>query len=177
MRNIKRIQRLHEGQQSWKEKVVPVYSSHLDAMVKRIGDSGFVNFYGEQRVGNAGCRSRVGVRSFDVGKAMLQHDFPEAIDLIMAGRSSQVYSPGAEEVDAREVWKKTGDARATLSRFPKNRNIMVRERDLMKGMLRYGDALEAIRCVPYSTRMFWIHAYQVCSHFFYSDKMRRILPL
>ena len=37
---------------------------------------------------------------------------------------------------------------------------MVRERDLMRGLLRYGDALEAVRTVPHNTRTFWVHAYQ-----------------
>jgi len=130
-------------------------------MVERIKEFGFINFYGEQRVGAAGFRSHVGVRSFDVGRAMLKGDFASAIDLIMTGRSNQVYSPGAEEINVREVWKTSGgNARATLKAFPKNRNSMVREKDLMKGLLRYGDSLEAIRCVPYNVRMFWIHAYQ-----------------
>ena len=163
IRNLKRVQRLHvEGEESWKEQTVPVHSSHLNAMVERIKEFGFINFYGEQRVGAAGFRSHVGVRSFDVGRAMLKGDFASAIDLIMTGRSNQVYSPGAEEINVREVWKTSGgDARATLKVFPKNRNAMVREKDLMKGLLRYGDSLEAIRCVPYNVRMFWIHAYQV----------------
>ncbi len=37
---------------------------------------------------------------------------------------------------------------------------MVRERDLMRGLLRYGNALEAVRTVPHNTRTFWVHAYQ-----------------
>jgi len=162
IRNLKRVQRMHmEGEESWKERASSVDSSHLNAMVKRIQDFGFINFYGEQRVGDAGFRSHVGVRSFDIGRAMLQHDFTLAIDLIMTGRSPEVYCPRAEEMNAREVWKtSSGDARATLKAFPKNRNTMVRERDLMKGLLRYGDALEAIRCVPHNVRMYWIHSYQ-----------------
>lgn len=145
----------------WTEQYIPVKSSHIDAMVKRIRDNGFINYYGEQRVGDAGSESHVGVRSFDVGKAMLKEDFSTAVDLIMTGRSSNVYTPTAEEVEAREVWRRTKDARQTLAKFPKNTSAMTRERDLMKGMLRYDNALEAIRCVHHNVRMFWIHAYQV----------------
>lgn len=160
------MQRLQqEGEQSWREKMTSVHASHLDAMVKRVRNKGFINFYGEQRVGDAGDETHVGVRSFDVGKAMLKEDFPQAIDLIMAGRSNQVYTPSTEEVEARGIWTKTKDARQTLSRFPKNTSTMARERDLMRGMLRYDNALEAIRCVHYNVRMFWIHAYQVRSSF------------
>lgn len=162
LRNLKRVQRLHvEEGLSWKERTVPLHASHLDAMTERVRDFGFVNFYGEQRCGDAGPTSLVGVRSFDVGRTMLQRDFSKAIDLIMTGRSNEVYSPGEGEIRAREVWKTSGgDARATLKAFPKNRNTMVRERDLMRGLLRYGDALKALRCVPHNVRMFWIHGYQ-----------------
>jgi len=166
LRNIRRVKQCQvEGIQTWKEQKVPLHSSHLDAMVKRINDFGFINFYGEQRVGDAGLRSHVGVRSFDVGRAMLQCNFSEAINLIMTGRSNNVYNPGLEESNAREVWKASGgDARKTLKAFPTNRNTMVRERDLMKGLLRYDDPLAAIRCIPHNVRMFWIHAYQVRHH-------------
>jgi len=164
LRNLKRIQRMHKikGEDGcWKEQTIPLHSSHLDAMVKRIGDYGFINFFGEQRVGDAGSRSYAGVRSFDVGRAMLQGNFALAIDLIMTGRSNQVHNAGEEEMNARKVWKTSGkDPRATLKAFPKNNSTMVRERDLIKGLLRYGDALEAIRCVPHNVRMFWIHGYQ-----------------
>ena len=161
---MRRVQRLQaEGEISWRDRTTRLNISHFDAMVKRISNFGFINFYGEQRVGDAGFQSHVGVRSFDVGKAMLKEDFSAAIDLIMTGRSSQVYSPSAEEVEARCVWKNTKDARQTLTCFPKNTSTMTRERDLMRGMLRYDNALEAIRSVPYNVRMFWIHAYQVRS--------------
>ena len=167
IRHLSRVQLLQaEGDTSWKERTVPVHSSHLDAMVKRINDFGFINFYGQQRVGDAGMRSQVGVRSFDVGRAMLQRDFSDAVDLIMTGRTSEVYNPGADELNARKVWKTSGgNARETLKALPKNRSTMVRERDLMKGLLRYNDPLEAIRCIPHNIRMFWIHAYQVSFHF------------
>lgn len=161
VRNLKRVRRLQAaGEESWKEHTVSVNTTHLDEMIKRINEFGFINFYGEQRVGDSGSEDYVGVRSFDVGKAMLKQDFAKAIDLIMIGRSKQVYNPSPEEVEARDVWKKTRDARQTLSLFPKNTSTMTRERDLMKGMLRYDDALQAIRCVHHNVRMFWIHAYQ-----------------
>ena len=76
-----------------------------------------------------------------------------------------MYNPGIDEIKAREVWKSSGgDARQTLKAFPSNRNIMIRERDLMKGLLRYNDPLEALRCIPHNVRMFYIHGYQVSSY-------------
>ena len=162
MRNLRQIKRSQsEGEEPWKERAVPVHSSHLNAMVKRISNCGFINFYGEQRLGEPGSSDYVGVRSFEIGRAFLQHNFAKAIDLIMTGRSHNVYNPGTEEMKARSIWKTSGrDARATLKVLPKCRSIMIRERDIMKGLVRYSDALEAIRCVPHSIRMFWIHSYQ-----------------
>ncbi len=165
LRNLKRIERMASNTQNgtivWKERAIPCTASHIDAMVKRVGEFGFINFYGEQRVGDAGHSSRVGVRSYDVGRSMLRRNFAQAIDLIMTGRSYELHHPGDDEVKAREVWKNSGgDARATLNAFPKNESTMVRERDLLKGLVRYGDPLEAIQCVPRNVRMFWIHSYQ-----------------
>ena len=162
LRNLRQIERLEEGDvpSLWKERAVPVRSSHLDSMADRITKYGFINYYGEQRVGDAGEKEYVGVRSFDVGRALLKQNFSLAVDLIMEGRSSNVYNPTQEEVHTRQTWKTTKDARATLKEFPKSRNVMVRERDLMRGLLRYGDPLEAVRTVPHNTRTFWVHAYQ-----------------
>jgi tRNA(Glu) U13 pseudouridine synthase TruD len=55
-------------------------------MVNRVRESGFVNLFGEQRVGVAGDESEVGIRPFDIGRAMFQQDFAKAVDLIMTGR-------------------------------------------------------------------------------------------
>ncbi|KAK1740799.1 pseudouridine synthase, TruD family [Skeletonema marinoi] len=162
IRNLRQVERLEEGNgpSSWKERAVPIRSSHLDAMVDRVAKHGFINYYGEQRVGDAGQTEFVGVRSFDVGRAILKQNFSLAVDLIMEGRSSNVYNPTQEEMNTRQTWKTTNDARATLKEFPKSRNVMVRERDLMRGLLRYGDSLEAVKTVPHNTRTFWVHAYQ-----------------
>jgi len=161
LRNLKRMQRKsEEGEDNYTERPVPVHSSHLDTMIKRIDVHGFINFYGEQRLGDPGSRDYVGVRSFDIGQAMLKGDFDKAIDLLMTGRSTNVYNPNDYEINARNVWKKNRDARASLTSFPKNRNTMVREREVLTGFLRYADALEAFRCLPHNTRMFYINSYQ-----------------
>ena len=100
LRNLRQIERLEEGDMpsSWRERAVPVRMSHLNAMVDRVGKHGFINYYGEQRVGDAGEKEYVGVRSFDVGRALLKQNFALAVDLIMEGRSSNVYNPTQEEV-------------------------------------------------------------------------------
>jgi tRNA(Glu) U13 pseudouridine synthase TruD len=117
--------------------LAPCEIIHVRNMVERIRKSGFINFYGEQRLGSPGESEEVGTRAFDIGKAMLQHKFSMAIDLLIAGRTvnrggGQVENTKARK--AREIWKATGgDAVATLKAFP-NGDSMPRERSVLKGL-------------------------------------------
>jgi len=101
LRNLRQVERLQgdDGPSCWKERAVTVRRTHLDAMVNRVAKHGFINYYGEQRVGDAGHKEYVGARSFEVGRALLQSNFSLAVDLIMEGRSSNVYNPTQEEVN------------------------------------------------------------------------------
>lgn len=66
-----------------------VSADTLDKIVKRVRSFGFINFYGEQRVGIAGSSSDVGIRPFDIGRAMLQEKYELAIDFLMEGRNKR----------------------------------------------------------------------------------------
>jgi TruD family tRNA pseudouridine synthase len=169
IRGLRRIKAVaatssYGGPGGGQEVRIPCERQHIQSMFERVKRSGFVNFYGEQRVGTPGESSEVGVRTFDVGRAMLQGDFEKTIDLIMTGRTS-AYRGAPEHPDeakVRRVWKESGgDPVATLKAFPKNENLP-RERALMKGLKRYGkgEPLAAIQCVPFNVRRFWINAYQ-----------------
>jgi tRNA pseudouridine13 synthase len=62
----------------------------------------------------------------------------------------------------RETFDKTdGDPVATLAVFPRT-DALGRERTVLQGLKRYGrdKPLEAIRCLHFNVRMFWINAYQ-----------------
>jgi tRNA pseudouridine13 synthase len=63
----------------------------------------------------------------------------------------------------RQIWKESkGDPELTLEAFPRNSNIMRRERTVLQGLKRYGSnkPLDALRTLSNSIRMFWITAYQ-----------------
>lgn len=159
IRDLKRVQVADDGNES----LTTCEGWHLHDMVDRVRRSGFINFYGEQRVGSAGSTSDVGVRAFDIGRAMLQQDFAKAVDLMMTGR----HGDDSRESDAakrvRQTWKDTeGDPQATLKAFHGADNIMTREKIVLKGLNRFGKdkPLDAIRCLSYSVRSFWINAYQ-----------------
>jgi len=165
IRNVKRVyvQKVKSGIPV--EEFCSCEKEHLQEMFERIQRSGFVNFYGEQRVGTPGERAEVGVRTFDVGRAMLQGNFSEAIDLLMIGRTisySRDESENPCEARVRQAWKESnGDPAATLKAFPKGENLP-RERAVLQGLKRYGksEPLAAIQCLPYNVRKFWINAYQ-----------------
>ena len=165
LKGVKRVHIERNEKDDLVEQFRPCEKEHLREMFQRVQRSGFVNFYGEQRVGAPGETSEVGVRTFDVGRAMLQGDFSKAIDLLMTGRAilhSRDAKENPPETRVREAWKESnGDPVATLKVFPKNDN-MPRERAVMKGLKRYGKAepLAAIQCLPHNVRRFWINAYQ-----------------
>jgi len=165
VRNVERIQvRSTKDEQS--EVRVPCERDHVCAMVNRVRKYGFVNFYGEQRLGMPGRSSEVGVRAFDIGRALLQQDFSKAIDLLMTGR---LVCRGGKEVEdpeirnARQVWRDSnGDAKQTLKAVPTKGDAMARERIVLQGLKRYGneDPLAALKCLHFAVRTFWINAYQ-----------------
>ena len=146
------------------EESVPLELSHLQDMIDRVRLHGFVNFYGEQRVGIPGTEAIAGVRSFDIGRSMLQQDFTKAIDLLMTGRrhvhGNTTEKPAIQRF--REVWKSSGgDPSKSWKALPRGA-ILLRERAVLRGLKRYGQdkPLEAFRCLHRNERTFFISAYQ-----------------
>lgn len=163
LRNVRRVQ-VRLDQDCVEETLAQPSHDHLQAMVDRIAKFGFINFYGEQRLGPPGHVSIVGVRASDIGQAMLQQDFMAAIDLIMTGRllCNGSISESEDVLSFRQAWKDSkGDATATIKQLPKGA-ALARERIVLKGLKRYGkdDPLAALKCLQYNERMFWISAYQ-----------------
>jgi tRNA pseudouridine13 synthase len=158
VRDLKRIQVVHCPPLSAEESLVDCDRSHIEYMVRRIEKHGFINFYGQQRVGTPGSVQEVGVRAFDIGEAMLQQDFRKAIELLMQGTTNRE----TEEVRrVRKAWKDSnGDPSVTLKAF-QGADIMPRERAVLKGLNRHPDnPLEALRSLSHNMRMFYVNAYQ-----------------
>jgi TruD family tRNA pseudouridine synthase len=146
-----------------KESLVPVDDNHLQFMMNRVQQNGFINFYGEQRVGDPGHVSVVGVRAFDIGRAMLQQKYYDAIDLLITGRRliNGIEMIGNDVELFRRVWKETnGDPIATMKALPTCKNSVPRERAVLKGLVRYGieQPLTALRCLQRNERLFFINA-------------------
>lgn len=168
VRNLCRVQLTVNQQGVPTEQFVPADEAHVQAMVERLRSGGFINFYGEQRVGVPGHRTLTGVRAFEIGRAMLQQRWWDAIDLLMTGRRlvNGVELVG-EDVDLfRRVWKESdGDAEATLKALPNDRHTLSRERTILKGLRRYGkdNPLPALQCLSWNERVFFINAVRLAS--------------
>ena len=158
-RDLRRVKVLNR-----REATVALDEAHLSAMIDRVRANGFVNFYGEQRVGIPGFSDTVGVRGCDIGRAMLQQNFEQAVDLLMTGRTFvRGYETESEDIRKfREVWKNSGgDPEKAWKALPRG-NVLLRERAVLKGLKRYGKdkPLEALRYLNWNERMYYIHAYQ-----------------
>jgi TruD family tRNA pseudouridine synthase len=149
----------------------PCLSRHVEQNVKRVQTLGFINFFGEQRVGDA-SQEQGGVRPFDIGRAMLQQDFLKAIDLIIQGRGAASESENVKK--ARALWQSSNrNADDVLKALPFNHRTFQRERAILKGAKRYGldvnvdvnsvdehGPRKVLQCLPHNIRTFYIHAYQ-----------------
>jgi tRNA pseudouridine13 synthase len=153
-----------------KESFIDCDSEHIDRMVERVKQHGFINFYGEQRIGAPGESEEVGVRAFEIGSAMLRQDFMGAIKLLMEGTR---HHETDEVRRVRQAWKESnGDPSITLKAYGRA-DIMPREKAVLRGLNRYPDnPLEAIRFLNYNMRMFYINAYQ--SYIFNRVASRRV---
>ncbi|XP_041966807.1 pseudouridylate synthase 7 homolog isoform X2 [Alosa sapidissima] len=130
---------------------------NIDGSEEQIGqamaslrDAGFINYYGMQRFGTTA------VPTYQVGKAILQNNWNEVMDLILKPR------PGAEKgylVRCREEWAKSQDPEAALRKLPVKRCV---EGQLLRGLSRYGmkNIVHAFGMIPRNNRLMYIHSYQ-----------------
>lgn len=146
------------------ERTKPLNTDHFLMMVSRIRKEGFINFFGAQRVGVPGTASITGVRSFDIGRAILQCEFSKAVDLIMRGRlvtrGDDVESD--DIVRFRQEWKNNScDLDRCWKALPKGGKLL-REQTVLQGLKRYGvdKPIEALRCLHRNERTMWVSSYQ-----------------
>ncbi|XP_055509174.1 pseudouridylate synthase 7 homolog isoform X1 [Leucoraja erinacea] len=125
-------------------------NQQIEHAMTSLRDIGFINYYGMQRFGTTA------VPTYHVGKAILQNNWSEVIDLILKPR------PGAERgylVKCREEWAKTKDPEAALRKLPVKRCV---EGQLLRGLAKYGmkNFVSAFGMIPRNNRLMYIHSYQ-----------------
>uniref|UniRef100_A0A3B3RZU0 Pseudouridylate synthase 7 homolog n=2 Tax=Paramormyrops kingsleyae TaxID=1676925 RepID=A0A3B3RZU0_9TELE len=121
----------------------------LQAMTS-LRDTGFINYYGMQRFGTTA------VPTYQVGRAILQNNWTEVMDLILKPR------PGAEKgylVRCREEWARSQDPEEALKKLPVKRCV---EGQLLRGLAKYGkkNIVTAFGLIPRNNRLMYIHSYQ-----------------
>ncbi|XP_073508347.1 pseudouridylate synthase 7 homolog isoform X2 [Phyllobates terribilis] len=122
----------------------------VEQAMTSLRDIGFINYYGMQRFGTTA------VPTYQVGRAILQSNWNEMIDLILKPR------PGAEKgylVQCREEWAKTKDPDAALQKLPVKRCV---EGQLLRGLSKYGmkNIVTAFGIIPRNNRLMYVHSYQ-----------------
>ncbi|KAG0224344.1 multisubstrate pseudouridine synthase 7 [Actinomortierella wolfii] len=122
----------------------------LNRSMTSLRDRGFVNYFGLQRFGTGS------VGTHEIGRAMLQSKWEEAVHLIMKPRVSEK----AELEHARRHWEEHRDPKEALKLFPKR---WVAEHQIVHAYHKAGhlrDHFNALQAIPRSLRMMYIHAYQ-----------------
>uniref|UniRef100_A0A8C6YB03 Pseudouridine synthase 7 n=1 Tax=Naja naja TaxID=35670 RepID=A0A8C6YB03_NAJNA len=118
--------------------------------MQSLKETGFINYYGMQRFGTTA------VPTFQVGRAILQSNWNEAIDLILKPR------PGVEKgslVKCREEWARTKDPAAAFKTLLEKRCV---EGQLLWGLSKYGlkNIVSAFNVITRNYRLMYIHSYQ-----------------
>ena len=107
-----------------------------------------LNFYGYQRFGSKRPVTHL------IGKAILQRDFANAVDLILSFTSSY---DSKENTEIREKLKDPENHERYFDQIPLQMDV---ERMVLREMIESKDHLKAIRSIPISLRRFYVQAYQ-----------------
>ncbi|XP_043083526.1 pseudouridylate synthase 7 homolog isoform X2 [Puntigrus tetrazona] len=122
----------------------------VEQAMTSLKETGFINYYGMQRFGTTA------IPTHRVGRAILQNNWKEVVDLILKPRA------GAEKsylVKCREEWARTQDPEAALKKLPVKRCV---EGQLLRGLAKYGknNIITAFGLIPRNNRLMYIHSYQ-----------------
>ncbi|XP_065133364.1 pseudouridylate synthase 7 homolog isoform X2 [Paramisgurnus dabryanus] len=122
----------------------------VERAMTSLRDRGFINYYGMQRFGTTAVPTQ------QVGRAILQNNWKEVMDLILKPRA------GAEKsylVKCREEWARSQDPEAALKKLPVKRCV---EGQLLRGLVKYGinNIITAFGLIPRNNRLMYIHSYQ-----------------
>ncbi|KAG1929645.1 pseudouridylate synthase [Pimephales promelas] len=122
----------------------------VEQAMTSLRETGFINYYGMQRFGTTA------VPTHRVGRAILQNNWKEVMDLILKPR------PGAEKgylVKCRQEWALTHDPEAALKKLPVKRCV---EGQFLRGLVKYGknNIVTAFGLIPRNNRLMYIHSYQ-----------------
>ena len=128
--------------------------ARVRAAVDEVRASGFVNYFGEQRVGRW-CVGNSGRMPHDAGGAMIRGDFKRAFALLMTGQGEH----RAACAEAFRVLESTGEVGRAIKLLRQGCRVQTL---MLRALQRYGREAytEALRAIPHGHRTLFIHAYQ-----------------
>ncbi|PKI47166.1 hypothetical protein CRG98_032437 [Punica granatum] len=119
--------------------VLAELEDNIKASADSLGKHGFINYFGLQRFGSGSIPTHL------IGAALLRGEWKAAIQRDVIAM-------------AREYYKKSGDIEGTLRQLPRH---LVAERALLQSLKKSpGNYLQALRAIPRTLRMMYVHSYQ-----------------
>ena len=131
------------------------------------GAGGFPNFFGIQRFGSVRPVTHV------VGRHLVRGEFHEAVETYVA---NPIEGEDPESFEVRAALEGSGDVKEALHDYPRNYTF---EKAILNHLAAHpNDDLGALRALPLSLLIMFVHAYQsLLFNRILSERMRRGLPL
>ncbi|DAZ94784.1 TPA: hypothetical protein N0F65_002397 [Lagenidium giganteum] len=125
--------------------------SLLSKSASAIEASGFINYFGFQRVG----LPSFDVRPHHIGELLVAKKFDEAVRKLLA----PVPDENEQVIAAKRAFLDDGNVQAALDTMPMSRQA---ERSILQGLKRHGERSydRALDSLPFARRLMYIHAYQ-----------------
>ncbi|KAL7600373.1 hypothetical protein Lser_V15G22246 [Lactuca serriola] len=120
----------------------------VKAAADALGKHGFVNYFGMQRFGSGSIPTHL------IGAKLLKGEWKEAVSMILDPRDGE-----KDDIRRiREYYKESQDIDGTLRQLPR---FLVAEKAILQCLKKCpGNYLQALKAVPRTLRMMYVHSYQ-----------------
>ncbi|XP_022642412.1 multisubstrate pseudouridine synthase 7 isoform X2 [Vigna radiata var. radiata] len=120
----------------------------IKTSAEALGRLGFINYFGLQRFGSGSLPTHL------IGGALLRGEWKLAVDMILDPREGERIAIAK----ARKYYKESNDVVGTLKQLPR---YLVAERAVLQSLKTSpGNYLQALKSIPRTLRMLYIHSYQ-----------------
>ncbi|KAJ0726764.1 putative tRNA pseudouridine(13) synthase [Helianthus annuus] len=120
----------------------------VKAAADALGKHGFINYFGMQRFGTGSVPTHL------IGAKLLRGEWKEAVSMILDPRDGE-----KDDIRRiREYYKESEDIDGTLRQLPR---FLVAEKAILQCLKKSpGNYLQAMKAVPRTLRMMYVHSYQ-----------------
>ncbi|KAI8555938.1 hypothetical protein RHMOL_Rhmol05G0214600 [Rhododendron molle] len=132
----------------------------IKASADALGKHGFINYFGLQRFGSGSVPTHL------VGATLLRGEWRNAVDMLLDPREGDILfyvsMCAGDNKDSiqkvREYYKESNDIDGTLKQLPRH---LVAERAILQCLKKCpGNYLQALKAIPRTLRMMYVHSYQ-----------------